>query len=966
MLGHLQQFLFHEFPARIADQGKEYALPTYLNAVKSEGFLQDFVVRIKNAESKKDLRDYLKDRLGLPLGLRNALVNGSWDVVRGWRIGHIIDSNFKVIGSYGEGSFGTVHKVLHVGWNKPLAVKVGAKIPLKDFIKEAELWIGLGVHPNIVTALFVRVIQRDPCIFIEAIEGGNLADLILQNFYHHKQIGPTVYHFMISIGWALEHAHNSNIAHLDLKPENIMVESNPTLDFVAYDFKVTDFGAARLITNLSPEDTENSVTTRVVGDTLVYMSPEQRIHLRSNAKNTFSHKLSFPSDVFSMALVFLDVIRGNILDNVRKAEWIRHRDAGLQSATNNLIEEAIRQSPLPQAIIVPLKPLLQSCLEMDPSHRPTMDVLAYKLTRLYEVIFHSPYPLKKPKAARNTLGYLNNRALSEHELCNFDVAHRLWLQALTFKPADVTCFWNYNLSRLRSGDADPSNIIAIIKQSVLRGDLSHVDGEAMISALRHEGGHMTSTNMDQYEIHEGYGGTLDSLDPSDNRKEISRVHCSFPYLSVTAIRTTDDGSALAVLWPMQLLYINANGETSEHLCRSSYQPLSSRVNMWWYYKPDSNDISVTSSSLEGHSNYKHRFQSQDGHVHVQDHIPHSEQNYPALTVGENISVQGGTIDVDRVISVDVTLQNHQDCILDSLAHFVVLCEGRWASGVIDAAVIDVEDAKSDLGEDIDEPRGELNSGGEERDVEADVIAQRRKYFLAFSAIVRGCPSVHTIRLVEDMVQDQCPVVVRIVDTDLAILAGVGGLLGVVRQHGDTATSSASVLHLNKDDYARDVDAKVYHPIDSCVNIIDYSYTGGRMLVSGDDHGVINVWKLPRQEIPDPQPFAPSLELGSRISSIRISGSGRTIVVGLVDRLLLIDFNREGLIPNMYIRSELDVSSSGGRAMYDVCFGSECITIWRLSLNASHTTLSHSMNSVVSVWTHANVENPAYDNLCSFR
>jgi hypothetical protein len=70
-----------------------------------------------------------------------------------WHIGDVLLDQYEVMGILGEGGMGTVYKVHHRGWNTDLAVKspragifarVGGK---ENFIREAETWVKLPLHP---------------------------------------------------------------------------------------------------------------------------------------------------------------------------------------------------------------------------------------------------------------------------------------------------------------------------------------------------------------------------------------------------------------------------------------------------------------------------------------------------------------------------------------------------------------------------------------------------------------------------------------------------------------------------------------------------------------------------------------------------------------------------------------------------------------------------------------------------
>lgn len=99
-----------------------------------------------------------------------------------WHEGDVILDHYEVKRILGEGGMGIVYLMHHRGWNMDLAVKSprpqifvnqGGRA---NFIREAETWVNLPLHPHIVSCYYVRTIQGTPRIFAEYVAGGSLAD----------------------------------------------------------------------------------------------------------------------------------------------------------------------------------------------------------------------------------------------------------------------------------------------------------------------------------------------------------------------------------------------------------------------------------------------------------------------------------------------------------------------------------------------------------------------------------------------------------------------------------------------------------------------------------------------------------------------------------------------------------------------------------------------------------------------
>ena len=144
-------------------------------------------------------------------------------------------------------------------------------------------------HPGVVGILDVGELEDgSPFLVIQHVPGVSLRDALLQG----PMAGPRAATILRQIGAALQAAHLSGVAHLDLKPENIMLQQHGGSETV----RLIDFGIAKI----DALKNEPHVTTVMVAGTVRYMAPEQ-----------LEGKNSSASDIYSLGLVACELLCGH-------------------------------------------------------------------------------------------------------------------------------------------------------------------------------------------------------------------------------------------------------------------------------------------------------------------------------------------------------------------------------------------------------------------------------------------------------------------------------------------------------------------------------------------------------------------------------------------------------------------------------------------------------------------------------
>lgn len=202
-----------------------------------------------------------------------------------------LDDRYTILERIGGGGMADVYRAHDKLLDRSVAVKVLRSQFTDDeefvsrFRREAQAAARLS-HPNIVNIYDVGLDEQAYYIIMEYISGETLKDKIERESPLPVE---TAVRIAIEIAEALEHAHQNNLVHCDIKPHNILVTRSGRI-------KVTDFGIARAVTSSTMT---NSGT--IIGS-VHYFSPEQ-------AKGT---AVGAKSDIYSLGIVLYEMLTGHV------------------------------------------------------------------------------------------------------------------------------------------------------------------------------------------------------------------------------------------------------------------------------------------------------------------------------------------------------------------------------------------------------------------------------------------------------------------------------------------------------------------------------------------------------------------------------------------------------------------------------------------------------------------------------
>ena len=252
---------------------------------------------------------------------------------------------FEVLSHLGAGGMGEVYRARDPRLGRDVALKILPSHLLNDrerllrFAQEART-ASLLNHPNIVTIYEIGQVEGLPFIAMELIEGATLRAVIASGVPPVRR----VLQIAAQLADGLAKAHAAGLVHRDLKPENVMVTKD---GFV----KILDFGIAKLsAADAAASQGAGLTQTGLVLGTPGYMSPEQAKGLTLDAR----------SDQFSFGLLLYELVTG------RRAF---QRDSPVQTMSAVIQEEPEPIEAFAPKTPLPLRWIVDRCLEKDPEHR---------------------------------------------------------------------------------------------------------------------------------------------------------------------------------------------------------------------------------------------------------------------------------------------------------------------------------------------------------------------------------------------------------------------------------------------------------------------------------------------------------------------------------------------------------------------------------------------------------------------
>lgn len=201
--------------------------------------------------------------------------------------------DYRLVEKVAEGGMATVYRALQPSLERPVAVKVLSRELADDagivrrFNRES-LIIARLTHPNIIQVIDRGIVDGMPYFVMNFVEGTDLARVIEQGgIVPDRRLD-----VIIQVCKALAYAHKNGVIHRDVKPANILLDTEGNA-------VVTDFGIAQFYSGGAA--TGDLTQAGTVMGTPRYMAPEQVLNAGA---------VTAASDLYALGVILYEWFTG--------------------------------------------------------------------------------------------------------------------------------------------------------------------------------------------------------------------------------------------------------------------------------------------------------------------------------------------------------------------------------------------------------------------------------------------------------------------------------------------------------------------------------------------------------------------------------------------------------------------------------------------------------------------------------
>jgi serine/threonine-protein kinase len=204
----------------------------------------------------------------------------------------VLGNRYQLLETLGTGGMAVVYRAYDLRLERPVAIKVlrqdysQSEAFRERFRQEAKAAANLS-HPNIVTVHDFGLDASRLYIVMEFVPGTDLKSILKER--GRLDVDEAIA-LIVQACAGIGYAHRAGLVHCDVKPHNMLVTPDQRL-------KVTDFGIARALSSIAPDEQHD-----VVWGSPLYFSPEQAA----------GQAPSPASDVYSLGVVLYEMLTGQL------------------------------------------------------------------------------------------------------------------------------------------------------------------------------------------------------------------------------------------------------------------------------------------------------------------------------------------------------------------------------------------------------------------------------------------------------------------------------------------------------------------------------------------------------------------------------------------------------------------------------------------------------------------------------
>lgn len=256
---------------------------------------------------------------------------------------------YKLVRKLGHGCFGMVWLVQHYETNQFFALKIIRKLSSKDPFNEIKIAGILGKSPYVVKTYGFTQNEENFYIIMEYVAGAkDLCDYVYMDPTYFQSNPSSFWKVAFGILMGIHHMHQNGIAHGDIKPENVMIDSDMNT-------KLIDFGLSLPVAD---------VRFNTMG-TMNYMAPEM-------AKGTLRDE---KIDIWSFGILLFTILTCSFpsaLSSTQNCPQAKKRSV-LKKLQNLHLDTQFNpfQQMATNPELLKIQQFIMSCLIVNPENRPS-------------------------------------------------------------------------------------------------------------------------------------------------------------------------------------------------------------------------------------------------------------------------------------------------------------------------------------------------------------------------------------------------------------------------------------------------------------------------------------------------------------------------------------------------------------------------------------------------------------------